>query len=136
MPAQATGFTATGEAVDEGLLCPEGDATWGDTLHATTGLPETEPPEDGDVMWVETTFACADDSGQFTLRAELTVNAAALEAAVDTGATLEAGSLSLQTSDGDYLNMTVQGKRQAAVVTAGGFDDGAYEVFSGTLTTE
>jgi hypothetical protein len=136
MPGQATSFTATGGAVDEDILCPSGDAVWGETLHADTGLPETEPPQDGDVMWVETSFTCADDSGDFTVRAEVIVDSAALQTSIESGEFLDAGSLSLLSGSGEYQGMTVAGNRRAAVVTPGGFDDGVYEVFSGTLTID
>lgn len=134
--ADTTGFVASGTAVDDGLLCRTGELTYVHTLHAATGEPETPetPPEDGDVMWVDKSFACDDGSGMFILRAELTVDVAAVEAAVGSGELHDSGSLTVTSGEDDYADITVEGTRQIAVVTAGTFDDGVHEVFSGTLT--
>lgn len=134
MPGETTGFVATGAAVDQSSLCASGEASWGETLHAETGEPETAPPQDGDVMWVHTTFTCDDGTGELTLRAEVTVDNAALEQSIVTGDPLDAGSLSLLAATGDYEDASVTGTRTGTVVTAGGFDDGVTEVFEGTLT--
>ena len=136
MPGEPTGFTATGEAVAEELLCLSGDAAWTQTLHADTGLPETpeNPPRDGETLWVETRFTCSDGNGDFTLRAEAVVDFAELDESFATGEPLGPHPISAIAGTGDYGNLEVDGSREWVPVTPGDFDDGFTEIFSGTLT--
>ncbi|MDJ0768242.1 MAG: hypothetical protein QNJ12_05585 [Ilumatobacter sp.] len=133
---ETTSFSATGEAVDEGMLCPDGASTWVQTLHADTGLPESpaDPPRDGEVVWVEHRLTCADGSGDFVLRADALVDFAELDSAIATGDPLSEHPLSVIEGSGDYVELDVDGTREWSVVTPGGVDDGFYEVFTGTLS--
>jgi hypothetical protein len=136
MPGEPTGFSATGAAVDEELLCPDGDAAWVQTLHADTGLPETpaDPPRDGETLWVETLFTCSDGTGDFTLRAVAVVDEAELEESLETGEPIGPHPVSAVAGTGDYGELEVEGSREWVAVTPGVFEDGFSEVFSGTLT--
>lgn len=137
MPGEPTRFSASSEAVDEELLCTDGDAAWTQTLHADTGLPETEadPPRDGETLWVETQSTCDDGTGEFTLRAIAVVDFAELEESLETGEPIGPHPVSATVGDGDYVGIEVDGSREWVLVTPAAFDDGVYEVFSGTLTS-
>ena len=133
---ETTDFSATGAAVDDGLLCPAGESVYLQTLYSETGIPETEttPPEQGDVMWVEVEFTCADDSGDFILRAEVTVDDEDLDAAIASGELSSGAPLTVLSGSGDYEDLVVDGVRQVQVATPGTVEDGVSDVYSGTLT--
>jgi hypothetical protein len=134
-PGSGPAFTATGPAVEGGMLCADGDATPRPTLYADTGLPETveDPPQDGDVLWVTFDFTCSDGSGDFALQTEVTVDSEDLESVIQTGEYSSAEPFSLVEGTGSYQDVQMNGERQFAVVTVGGFDDGVVDLFTGTM---
>lgn len=135
-PGEPTSFTATGDAVDDGMLCADGEWAWLQTLHADTGLPESpeRPLREGEILWVEFRFTCADGTGDFVLRADATVDNAELESVLQTGEMSSHHPLSIIEGTGNYDQLQVEGSRQWSVTTPGGPDFGVYDVFSGTMT--
>ena len=135
LPGARPVFTATGSAIDEGLLCGAGTAQPRQTLCADTGLPESadDPPQDGDVLWVTFDFTCDDGSGTFALRTEATVDTAGLQTVIEDGELSSSAPFSLLEGTGAYEDVEMSGVRQFTVVTAGGFDDGVIDIFTGTL---
>ncbi len=131
-----TGFTASGEAVEQGMLCAAGEVAWMQTLHADTGLPESpdDPPQDGDVLWVEFEATCADGSGSLVLRAEATVDFAELDAVISSAEMSSDHPLSMLAGTGDYADASVVGVRQWSVATPGDIEGSYYDVFTGTLS--
>lgn len=129
-----TGFTASGQAVEEGMLCETGDLTWTQTLHADTGLPETpeDPPRDGEVLWVDFEVSCGDGTGDFLLRVDATVDFAELDSIVETAAMSTDHPFAMLEGKGDYADVTADGMRSWSFETAGDFES-YYDVFSGTM---
>ena len=125
-----TGFTASGEAVEEGMLCDAGEVTWMQTLHADTGLPESP---DGEVLWVEFEVTCADGSGSLVLRADATVDFAELETVIANAEMSNDHPLSMLSGTGDYADASVVGVRQWSVATPGDIENSYYDRFTGTL---
>jgi hypothetical protein len=138
MAAGVTDFSASGEAVEEAMLCADGEAAWVQTLHADTGEPESRanPPRDGEVLWVEMRFTCGDGSGDFVLRADATVDFAELDSVIATGEMSSDHPLSMIEGTGDYADLRVEGTRQFSIATPGQIEDSFYEVYTGTLTRE
>lgn len=136
MPGAPTTFTATGAAVDQGLLCASGDAAWLRSLDAEDGQPLSEQTQDGDVIWVESRFTCEDGSGEFTLRAVATADDEELRAIVETGQDSAEHPLTWRGGTGNYSDIAVDGVRTWTVARAGSFDDGVRETFSGTLAAD
>lgn len=126
-PGAASEFTATGEAVDQGVVCGSGNAQWIGTFYADTGEPETGAPPDGSVLWVDYEFTC--EGGSFVLRSEAAVDNAMVEAGLESGEPMEGGSFSVLSGTGEFEGLAAEGTRMMQFLTAGGVRD----VFTGEV---
>jgi hypothetical protein len=115
--------------VDEGVVCDVGVAQWVGTFYADTGLPETGPPEDGTVLWVDYKFTC--DDGSFVLRSEATVDNARLEAGLESGQPMNGGVFTAIHGTGAYEELTADGDRTMQFLPSG-----VRDVFTGDITSD
>lgn len=129
-PGAASTFTATGAAVDEGVICGSGVARWVGTFYADTGLPETGSPEDGAVLWVDYEFIC--DEGSFVLRSEATVDNAMVEAGLESGEAMVGGVFTVVSGTAAYEDLAGEGDRTMQFPSEGGVRD----VFTGDVTND
>lgn len=135
IPTGSFGFSATGPAVDEGLLCADGDDAWVQTLHADTGLPESaQDPPTVKCCGRTPEFTCADGHGDFVLRADAMVDFAELDDVIATGQMSSEHLLSMTDGTGKHVDVVVEGVRQFTIATPGDVDGGFSDVHTGTLT--
>lgn len=134
-PMEDGRFTATGAAVDDGIICAEGTGRIVGATDAETGQPANETST---VVLVDTAFACSDGSGEFHLEVEVSSTFEDWLPAVESGELFDDGKWTVSRATGDYESLAGDGARAWQVVEAGvaPWDGGSVRsVFTGVFET-
>lgn len=107
-PCIGWAFTATGEAVDEGVVCPAGDVWWlGNETPDGDPLPDDQiaaQVDAGEIFPIVTThdYECADGSGIIDLKNTINFDPAALA--------MDSATWSIDSGTGSFANLTGSGE--------------------------
>lgn len=126
-------FTATGAAVDDGIICAKGTAGIVGATDAETGQPANETTT---AVLVDTAFVCRDGSGEFHLEVEVTSTEDDWWPVIESGELFDDGNWTVSQSTGDYEQLKGDGARAWQVTEAGvaPWDGGSVRsVFSGVF---
>jgi len=131
----AAQFTATGEAVDQGLICAAGEGELLNFVEAETGQPPPWP-EDPENLLVDWEFTCADGSGQFTMQvAQPAYNDEMLAPFIASGEVIDEGETwEIISGTDSYTNLNGQGTRTWLVLVPG-VGDTTETTYIGTCST-
>ena len=115
-PMEDGTFTATGAAVDDGIICAQGIARLVGATDAETGEPASETST---VVLVDTAFVCGDGSGEFHLAVEVSSTLDDWLPAIESGELFDDGEWTVSQTTGDYAKLTGNGARAWQVMEAG-----------------